>query len=240
MDELMKEVSQILNDTAKTVDQEMIDETKFHISTIEKAIWDDRGACGTYELYALDMAATTEAEVDAIRESHKENAVVVDATRQAGKANACLEMTLLVTAEQCGMPDIAMLLGNKDAAIYYNKPDNRVGFVFRTEAWGSNEAMETGKAPSECDDRYDLTVTGMITPSAMATAVRRHDTNEVLLGEVIPLSEYKHGEHGRVLDALFLHFTVPNTMKRVSPDLYEAAYQDVLERQETLREQDGK
>jgi hypothetical protein len=235
MDEdIMKEVEGIMSEAKGNIDSEIVNEAKHHLTVIEETLWRDTGASKTYELYALDMVANSEQEVEALRTERADEFVSVDATTGDHKPNACLQMSLLINAEDCGAENIADLLANKDAAIFYGKPDNRIGYVYRTEAWGSETANETGKAPSECDDKYDITVTGMITPSAIATIVRKHHDNSVHVADAIPLDKFQMGEHGRVLDALYLMFVVPRTMKRVQPDLYQAAYEDVVERQETL------
>lgn len=233
-DEILNEVEQIIEKANDDLRDNAGKELQERLVELEANIWAEKGASHLYELYILALEASSNEEAKEFTKDMSDKDVVRIGHSDSGEVNAVLSMKEILNSVHLGdeAGDLIQALANHKAAMYYSAYPNIAGYVFRTEAVGSPSSQHTGIAPSESDDKVDITVTGMITPQFLVSVVRQHDTNEVITSDIITLKDY-NGDHGRLVDALIAFFVAPQILKKRDPELYEATLKDVMSQWDT-------
>jgi hypothetical protein len=166
---------------------------------------------------------------------------------QNGTANACVQLTKAMVANERMPENVNELLGAPQAMFMVHDAHERFGEVcglmIRTKAFASQTASDTGKKPSESDDKFDVTVCASIMDGVMCFVSRRDDNGELLTEpqfvetaewrgdnahELKECMEYLSEHHGGTAGLLFGAMYLPIAMKAMDPELYEAAKQDFL------------
>lgn len=231
MDEILNDAKSIIDGAADEWKKAQTAEIAERLQQVEQQLWQSHGASHLYELYLLVMEASGVEQVKEFKDKAAEDQTIVAIGSTDEEAMGVLSMKPILNSADLGdeAGDLVQALSNQPAAIYYSAVDNHCGYIFRTEAFASETANDTGKKPSDSDDRQDVTVTGIFTGHYFCTAVRNHKTNEVIVSDVIDANEVDpNGDTpGRVFDALLAFTYGPLILKREKPEMYEAMIKDV-------------
>jgi hypothetical protein len=257
-EELFAEVDNILKDAEQQEAKRYVDYVKSVALQVEQTLHQEYGATEDYQLWTLSLEhkgtpeSLLEFKEKAIREQPIAQSLTVE--REDDEINACLGMEAAFVAQPGMPPDINGLLENRQAMfLVHAKRENLVGFVARTGAWGSNSCVETGKKPSESDDRRSMTMTiyyasGQIvviprvdeTGELMEEAIQTHsvfipcaDVAEKYDGksnaEVAELcADWLADNHGRTAALIYQAYALPKALSFDDNEMYQALIKDAL------------